>query len=439
VPERLDSETAKLFMLKHQLKPLEPYKNALSKWKCKCIKCGAVVYPKYNTIQQGRGGCRECGLKGRRVHNKLVESEAISIMLQSGLKPLVPYVSTHTPWKSQCIKCHEITYPRLTGIKNGQQGGCKRCGYTKASEKNRFSQKEAKDQLIEFGYKPLEKYRSAHAKWKSRCLRCNKIVYPKLSFLRAGQGGCVYCSNRKVDLIEAKKLLRNRKLKPLEEKPQNLRKGWKCKCLRCHREIRVYLSNLYRGSDPCKYCSGKAVDPETAIKVMRKSKLKVLAPYKSSSAKWKSECLKCHRIVFPKYNSIKSGQGGCMFCAEKGMDMNIPSYLYLIKHEGYGSLKIGIGNFLKNKRSDRLQTHLRFGWQLLQIWSFETGAEAYEIEQDILYLLRVTRNIPPYLTKEQMPQRGETETVDMELIQIEELTKLINKLVVKPKRTIDRK
>lgn len=438
MPERIKPEAAKAFMLTRKLKPLEPYKNALTKWKCKCLRCGTVVYPKYNTIQQGGSGCRTCGLRERNVSNKLPEKEAIQIMLASGLKPLEKYVSMNTPWKSRCLKCKEINYPRLAGLKNGRQGGCKTCGYVKAAEKNRFTQKEAREQLMEFGYRPMEKYKSAHSKWKSRCLQCDNIVYPKLSLLRSGQGGCVYCSNRKVDLGEAKKLLRERKLKPLEPKPNNLRVGWKCKCLRCQRDIKVHLSNLYRGSDPCKYCSGKAVDPATATKTMRKAGLRVLEPYKSSSAKWKAECLKCRRVVYPQYNSIRSGQGGCMYCAEKGMDMNIPSYLYLISNAKYGALKIGIGNILQNMKSDRLQTHLRYEWQLLKKWQFETGAEAYEVEQSVLTYIRVSRNIPQYLTREQMPQRGETETMDIELIDVKQLIRLINRYAAKSNNSIDK-
>lgn len=438
MPERISPKIAQSAMLKKKLKPLEPYRNALSKWKCECLKCGDIVYPKYNSIQQGRGGCRRCGLKERKITNKLEESKAIELMLKSGLEPLDKYVSSHTPWKSRCLKCNKITYPRLSGIRNGRQGGCKACGYQKAAAKNRFSQEEAKEQLIEFGYQPLEKYKSSHAKWKSRCSKCQNIVYPKLAMLRSGQGGCVYCSSRQIDIVKVQNLLKKSKLKALEEKPENLKLGWKCKCLRCHRNIKVYITNLYRGSDPCKYCSGKAVDPKSAISKMKSANLRVLEPYKSSGARWKSECMKCKHVVYPKYNSIQNGQGGCMYCAEKGMDMSSPSYLYLIINAELGALKIGIGNDLKNPRSDRLKTHMRHGWETLKLWHFDTGARAYEIEQDILIYLRKTLGVPPYLSKEQMPQRGETETMEIERINLFHLQEFIEDLIRLSKKTIDR-
>ena len=42
------------FMVKHGFEPLEPYKNALTKWKCKHLACGEIVSPRYNDIQQGK-------------------------------------------------------------------------------------------------------------------------------------------------------------------------------------------------------------------------------------------------------------------------------------------------------------------------------------------------------------------------------------------------
>jgi hypothetical protein len=62
---------------------------------------------------------------------------------------------------------------------------------------------------------------------------------------------------------------------------------------------------------------------------------------------------------------------------------------------------------------------------------FSTGITAYEIEQDILSWLRVELSLDIYLSDEQMPQGGYTETVDASEIdlptiwaKIEELSRL---------------
>ncbi len=428
MPKKLDPKVAEKVMLEAGLKPLEPYRNALTKWKCRCLKCGQIVNPKLNSIQQGGSGCITCGYRNREIPHKLKSQEAVNRLKKANLLPLEDYKSAIHPWKSKCMTCGNICTPTLNSISSGQ-GGCIKCGYLRAAESNRIPNNEAKKILLSHGYKPLEKYESAHTRWKSKCLQCSRIVYPRLALLQSGQGGCGYCSNRIADLEEINRLFEKNKLKSLQIKPIRMKDGWKCQCLRCKRKIKVYVTNLYRGSDPCKYCSGKAVDPKSAVILMKKAKLEVLTPYKSQKTKWKSRCLRCKNIVYPMYASVRNGQGGCMYCAEKGMDMNAPSYLYLIKHERYGALKIGIGNELSNQKSDRIRIHLRNNWVVLKKWQFETGAQAYFIEQQILTKLRIDMGIPQFLSREQMPQRGETETLDAELISLLRLEKIIKQVI----------
>jgi hypothetical protein len=56
---RLSEEKAVAIMLKADMQPLEPYINALSKWKCKCLKCKSIITPKLNNVQNG-SGCINC-------------------------------------------------------------------------------------------------------------------------------------------------------------------------------------------------------------------------------------------------------------------------------------------------------------------------------------------------------------------------------------------
>lgn len=51
---------ALLIAKKAQLEPLEPYKNARTKWKCKCLKCGEIVTPTFHNLEQGNNGCLNC-------------------------------------------------------------------------------------------------------------------------------------------------------------------------------------------------------------------------------------------------------------------------------------------------------------------------------------------------------------------------------------------
>ena len=49
---------------------------------------------------------------------------------------------------------------------------------------------------------------------------------------------------------------------------------------------------------------GKKFDPQVAEKVMFKAGLKPLELYKGSGIKWKCKCLKCKKIVTPRYSNI---------------------------------------------------------------------------------------------------------------------------------------
>ena len=46
------------------LEPLEPYKNAHARWRCRCTKCDREVAPRYHSIRKGQGGCKHCSKKG---------------------------------------------------------------------------------------------------------------------------------------------------------------------------------------------------------------------------------------------------------------------------------------------------------------------------------------------------------------------------------------
>jgi hypothetical protein len=57
----MDHETAALTMIKSVLEPLDQYPGSAKPWRCRCLRCGAVVMPRHGNIQQGWGGCRSCG------------------------------------------------------------------------------------------------------------------------------------------------------------------------------------------------------------------------------------------------------------------------------------------------------------------------------------------------------------------------------------------
>jgi DNA-directed RNA polymerase subunit M/transcription elongation factor TFIIS len=129
-------EEAEAIMLKAGLQPLEPYVNNTTKWKTECLKCGQVIYPMFQSVKKGHG-CRNCaykdttGIKNKSGAKPLNHEIAEAVMIKAGIQPLEPYVKNSHKWKSKCLKCGAIIYPRYNDIKQRGGGGCKSCAITK--------------------------------------------------------------------------------------------------------------------------------------------------------------------------------------------------------------------------------------------------------------------------------------------------------------------
>jgi hypothetical protein len=271
----------------------------------------------------------------------------------------------------------------------------------------------AEANMIRWGYKPLEPYTKASAKWKCTHIECGEIVYPIYADLNRGRGGCSSCSSIKIDPKIALKKMIKAGFQPFGEYI-NKRTPWKSKCIKCGKISYPLYSTVNKGSK-CKYCQGIAVDPQDAIKLFLSNNLKPLEDYEHSQKAWKSECLICGNIVTPKYASVYSGQGGCAYCAKSGLKYGEPSYLYIIYHYQMNAIKVGITNMEANP--DRLNEFKHFGWTVHKKYDFDTGFEAVKIEAAILRWLRKDLNLPVFLSKDQMPRTGgETETISMDAI-----------------------
>jgi hypothetical protein len=75
---------------------------------------------------------------------------------------------------------------------------------------------------------------------------------------------------------------------------------------------------------------------------------------------------------------------GCPTCAKVGFDPNKDGYLYLLQHEVWEMLQIGITNFPQK----RLQKHARGGWQPIEVRGPMEGHLTRQLETGILRSLR---------------------------------------------------
>lgn len=102
--------------------------------------------------------------------------------------------------------------------------------------------------------------------------------------------------------------------------------------------------------------------------------------------------------------------------------------VYLITHAELGAAKVGIAD----TAGLRLAQHRRKGWQILAV--FQVSAKsAPAIETDVLKWWRGALGLPSYLTRNQMPQGGWTETVAAGRVDLAAtVTRICNLAVVAP-------
>jgi len=160
---------------------------------------------------------------------------------------------------------------------------------------------------------------------------------------------------------------------------------------------------------------------------MRKNGFEPLVPYQNSKKKWKSRHLKCGNIVFPQYNTIQNRQTGCSTCAEYGITYTEPAYLYIVQHDEYSSIKIGISN--NEATPNRVRSHEIKGWAHFKSFNFATGQIAEDIENLLLAWIRNDKKLGIHLSKDLMKQGGHTETIDAMEITVIEIEHKIRELI----------
>lgn len=302
---KVHPDEAVKIMKKAGLEPLVPYPGSNTKWKCRHIACGEIVFPTQSSIVQGQGGCQKCGDIKTKEKQMLSDKDTRSLFLENNLEPQVVYPGAGKPWKSKCKKCKQIVSPTYSSILSGS--GCGVCAGKVVTEELAVKvMKKAK-------LKPLVPYPGSKKNWKCECLKCGKTVFPNYGDINQGDGGCKYCAGHFVEPEAAIALMLAANIRPLEPyKDSGTR--WKSQCLVCKKNISPTYNTVQQRGSACKYCAKKYIDPEDAIAIMIQAKLEPLVPYPGSQVAWKCKCLRCGREVQPAYTTIQ-GRGKVAFIA----------------------------------------------------------------------------------------------------------------------------
>lgn len=215
----------------------------------------------------------------------------------------------------------------------------------------------------------------------------------------------------RISVSEAVQQMKDAHLEPLEPYVRSDVK-WRCRCLRCRREILPTLATVRQGKDPCWYCSGSRVDPEEAQAFMLSKGLAVLDPWPGRvDRKWRGlhvgtrEKPGCMGEVSPTYHSVKThNQGVCFDCGERGYSTSKPGAFYVVGNERI--VKCGIAN-MRNFRT-RIGQHRRQGLAWEWIVGSADGNVAWQMER--LWKIFRADNPGLHVTKDQL-RDGYTEAM----------------------------
>lgn len=381
-------------MLNAKARPLEKFPGAKVPWQCECLLCGRQIQPTLKVSRSAGLACNYC--KRTRIDARSAEL----IMRGNDLAPRAPYKSVHARWESECLRCGRVIFPTFQKVRlRGHQ-----CAWCAGKV---ILPKDAAETMLTSGVRAIEDYPGANKAWKCECLTCGREVSPNLSYVSAGGSPCKWCAKKAVDPIEAKALMIAHGVEPLESYP-GASTAWRCKCLTCLREVTPTFGNVSNNHSPCAYCSGKKVDPETAIEVALSRKLEPLESYPGAVIPWRVKCLKCGQETESTWTSINAKRegAGCSSCTPYGFKPNLASYFYVIEHPIKLALKVGISNI----QSGRLAKHSKNGWTISHLMKFDTGRDAKSLESAVLHKLRRVEGLPPaFLTGD-----GWTETIPSE-------------------------
>jgi hypothetical protein len=433
---RFSPDAAKKIMESAGLTPIEPYETSDKPWRCVHNVCGRIVTPRFNSVHQGGGGCRPCGLTKWNTARRKSNSEASEIMRSAGFEPLEEYPGSKSHWRCLHLECGAEVSPTYADVRMGD-GGCFKCGAKKRGQASRLNSDEARQFMISKGLEPIEPYELSNKPWACIHIECGSLVHPTFASIQGGQRGCRPCAIKEGAVRSsytpefAVKQANLRGYEPLENYPGAMA-HWSCTHIQCGRVVKATLNTLMSGKGCCMDCGAanradkSRFTAEEATAIVQKFGLEPLVAYPGFHEPWLCKHLECGREVNPKFSYVRSRESGCKFCSTKGLDYTAEGTIYLLERQDYFSAKVGITT--PNSKTDRIAAHVKEGWQLVSTWKTSTAGEAEVIEDRALEWWRDVLDAPISMRKEDM-KSGWTETASLLYVSIEDTAKFIDRLI----------
>ena len=433
---RISDSVAIAVMRAAGLEPQDPYIRSGDPWRCIHLECGREVFPSYNSVQQGGGGCQQCGYLKTGAAIRHDNEFAAEIIRNAGLEPLENYPGSHSKWRCIHLECGEEVQVQLHAIRGGESG-CFKCGVKKRGQASRLNGDEARQFMITKGLEPQEPYELSNKPWACIHIECGSLVHPTFASIQGGQRGCRPCAIKEGAVRSsytpefALGQARTRGYEPLEEYPGAM-KHWRCRHTPCGREVTATLNTLMSGKGCCMDCGVASraeknrYTSEEATAVMRKFDLEPLEEFPGYMEKWRCTHNECGREISTTFWYVKFRETGCKYCSTKGLDYTAEGIIYLLERQDYFAAKVGITT--PNSKTDRIAAHVKEGWQLVSTWRTSTAAEAEIIEDKALEWWREVLDAPISMRQEDM-KSGWTETASLLYVSISDTANYIDRLV----------
>lgn len=217
--------------------------------------------------------------------------------------------------------------------------------------------------------------------------------------------GCPFCSGKRVSDTNNLRAMRpaladqwhptkNGSLLPEEVNAfHNGKKWWKCDAADDHEWEATVASRTDQGVG-CPFCSGTVPSADYNLAVIEPAiaeqwhptKNGTLTPYDVTPAADRRVWWRCSENPDHEWRAMVSHRrkSGCPSCAKFGFASTKPGYLYLLEHEMWGLLQIGITNVPEG----RIGKHESSGWQRLDVRGPMDGGLTRDLETGILKALR---------------------------------------------------
>jgi len=235
---------------------------------------------------------------------------------------------------------------------------------------------------------PLEPYPGrAREPWMCRHIPCGQIIYPNRNNVMSGQGSCIWCApNAPKNPEEAAAAMLRYGFTVLLDFP-GTGKPWLSQCVAAGHLVAPRYDNVTGRNGGCRFCKRYGPgDPTEAVANMQAAGFRPLEPFKNIASPWLALCERCEKTSTPRLNNIRNRGACCQHCAQYGLDPSAPAKLYILSHAEFGAVKIGITGL--RTREDRVARFRGRGWMLFAQLPFDTGAEAYRVEQSVIRQLR---------------------------------------------------